>query len=187
MAIELRTLTATNYHGFEAGDSVLASDNLLAAYFELKNLVLKSIKSYNQENPDLLYPEPDVSADDNTNTDTLSIEIPYRKVGGVKKSVNYLDAYSGWTTPTTGELDGIDNILDAFWYLAEAVDYGFNKLIPNVIIADTKGLVTVGDDGSKRSVTSTLPYNTIVSAIGVPTQVALDAFVFLDMQEGNTI
>lgn len=196
MAIVLRTAAATNYNVFAPGDSVLKSTTLLGAYFECMALALKAFKSYNQDNPDVLLPEPEVSTDDNTGTSTVSLNIPYRRVGAVKKSLAYINPYSAFVLPTSGELFEnvagggvpIDNILDALWYLSEAVDYGLTKLVPNVFLNDTKGLVTVSDDGSSRTVTSTLPYNVFVDAVtGIQSNIPVNGMVFLDMQENLPI
>lgn len=187
MALDLRTPTATNFHSFDPGDSILKSENLLAAFVECQALVLKAYKNYNQENPDVLLPEPEVSTDANTGINSCSIEMPYRKVGGVKQSLQYINDYSDWAEPTTGELTGLTSILDAFYYLAEAVDYGCSKLIPGIAINDVRGLTAIGDDNSKRTVTSTLPYNSIVSATGVEQMVAQDFFILLDLQENLPI
>jgi hypothetical protein len=191
MTITLRTAAAANYNTFDPGDSILQSVNLMAAYFECLALVLKAFKSYNQDNPDVLLVEPEVAKDDNTNTSSVSLTAPYRRAGADKKSLAYINSYSSWVTPTTGEFfenvagggDPIDNILDAMWYLAEAVDYGLSKIVPNVVIQDLKGLVTVSDDGSSRGITSTLPYNPSVSATGVEQTIPMNVMIFLDMQE----
>jgi hypothetical protein len=192
MAIVLRDAAATNYNKFAGGDSILKSATLVGAYLECQALLLRAYKAYNQENGDVLLPEPEVSSDDNTGINSCSVSMPYRKTGAVKRATDYINAYAGWVTPTAGELfenivgggTPIDNLSDAFLYLAEAVDYGFSKTIKVIGIEDLKPLMAVTDDGNSRTVTSTMPYNVFVDpADGTQKTVANNLLVLLDLQE----
>jgi hypothetical protein len=182
MAIELRYIGATNWNAFDKGDSVLNSVDLSSAMFEMFNIMVNATKSYNQDNPDLLYPVPTSSKNDTDNSSTLSVEVPFRKIAGVRASVEYIDGYSGWIVPTTGELAG-KKFLDALIYLFDAGDYGLQKLQESVIVKNAAGLVTVVDDNAKRSITASLPFTSKINATGAIEIIAINWGIYLDLQE----
>jgi hypothetical protein len=184
--IAFRSPLNTNHNGFLGGDSIVKATTLLSAYFEVQALVLKAYKAYNKNNPEVLLPEPEVSTDDNTGLSSLSLNMPYRRVGTDKKSVGYIDAYTTYATPTTGELTGISNLLDAFWYIADSLDQTLQQMTPNAFLADPKGLVSVADNGTSRTVTSALPYNVHIDDVtGVQTNIPVNGLIFYDLEVGN--
>ena len=185
MAIELRSATAENYNSFDPGDSVLKSNTLLGVYFEATVLIVAAVRAYNQDNAGLPYPAPSSSSDDESSTANFAIEIPYRRAGTAQKATSTIAPYTEWVTPTTGELEGIDSLMDAFVYLAEAVVYGNDKLVPTLIVNSAKTFVTFADNRNDNnySISSTLPYNSGVDATGVGFEKAQNYFLFLDMQE----
>lgn len=186
MAITLRTGTATNYSTFDGGDSVIKSTQLNAALLECAERIDLAIAAYNQENP--IVPFPDIEVSTTGNSYSSAIAVPYRVVAGVKKAVTYLTAggYDEWVVPTTGELTGVETLLDAYVYLANAVTYGNDKLRPSSIINSPKDFLTFNDDGNANQyVTSlTMPINAGVDATGEPFRKAVPYMVFLDLQEG---
>jgi hypothetical protein len=188
MTLQKRTATATNYHLFEGGDSKIQSPTLLGALQEVTELLDATILDYNQNNPTLLY--PDITVNYDAGVCTSAIPVPYRKVGGVKTSVDYLNPYSGWTTPTTGELVGITNILDAYLYILDAVGDGNDALRPGLIIQSAKTTTTNTDDAVAKEVQTSfnLPYDTVTDPVtGKVSKVFQDYFTILDGQLGFPI
>jgi hypothetical protein len=188
MALQKRAASATNYHLFEGGDSIIKNPTLLGALQEVVEVLDLVILEYNQNNTTLPYPDINVSYD--AGVCTSSIPVPYRKINGEKKSVDYLNPYSGWVVPTTGELAGIDNILDAYMYILGAVGDGNDALRPGLIVQDARTTTTNVDDAiaKERATSFTLPYDTLTdSQTGKVSKVFQDYFTILDGQLGFPI
>jgi hypothetical protein len=187
-SIALRPGNTANIHSFVPGDSILKSLTLVSAVQELVELLDITIFDYNQDNPTLLY--PDISVNYDAGVCTATIPVPYRKVAGVKKSVDYLNAYSGWVTPTTGELTGVDNILDAYMYLLDSLGDANDALRPGLVIQSAKGTTTNNDDGvaKERQTSFNLPYDTVVNlTTGIIEKIFQDYVYFVDKQQGYAV
>jgi hypothetical protein len=187
-SIALRANNTVNINSFVPGDSILKSTTLVGAMQETIELLDIVIFDYNQDNPTLLY--PDISVNYDAGVCTATIPVPYRKVAGVKKAVDYLNAYSGWTTPTTGELTGVDNILDAYIYLLDSLGDANDALRPGLIIQSAKTTTTNNDDGvAKEKQTSVnLPYDTVVNqTTGVVEKIFQNYPYFVDIQQGYPV
>jgi hypothetical protein len=187
-SIALRANNTVNINSFVPGNSILKSTTLVAAMQETVELLDIVIFDYNQDNPTLLYPDISVSYD--ASVCTATIPVPYRKIAGVKKAVDYLNAYSGWTTPTTGELAGVDNILDAYIYLLDSLGDANDALRPGLIIQSAKTTTTNNDDGvAKEKQTSfNLPYDTVVNqTTGVVEKIFQNYPYFVDIQQGYPV
>jgi hypothetical protein len=186
MAITLRTAAATNFATFDGGDSIFKSVSLNGALLEAAELVDLAIAQYNQENP--IVPFPDIEVSTTGNSYSSSIAVPYRTIAGVKKAVTYLTngGYDSWVVPTTGELAGLETLLDAYIYIANACTYGNDKLRASSIFNSPKDFLTFTDDGNANQylTTLTMPINAGVDAAGEPFRRAVPYFNFLDLQEG---
>jgi hypothetical protein len=186
--LAFRTADNTNHNGFIPGDSKLKSITLLGAIFECKTRLLLAIKAYNRQNPELPIAEPEVGSDDNDLRNTLGVTLPYRRSAAGKKSLAYFAAYSDWTTPTTGELTGVDNIADAMFYLLDSADQVLQEMTPNDFLADPKGLITITDNNTSRTMAMTLPFDLIIDdATGVESRPPVNGIIFYDLAQGNPI
>lgn len=187
-SIALRAGNTVNINSFVPGDSPLKSTTLVGAMQEVVELLDIVIFDYNQDNPTLLYPDISIAYD--AGVCTATIPVPYRKVAGVKKSVDYLNAYSNWTTPTTGELAGIDNILDAYIYLLDALGDANDALRSGLIIQSAKSTTTNVDDAvaKERQTSFNLPYDTVVNlTTGVVEKIFQNYPYFVDTQQGYPV
>lgn len=187
-SIALRANNPVNINSFVPGDSILKSTTLLGAMQETVELLDIVIFDYNQDNPTLLY--PDISVGYDAGICTATIPVPYRKVAGVKKSVDYLNDYSGWVTPTTGELTGVDNILDAYIYLLDSLGDANDALRPGLIIQSAKSTTTNNDDGvaKERQTSFNLPYDSVVNPVtGIVEKVFQNYVYFVDKQQGYPV
>jgi hypothetical protein len=186
--LAFRTADNTNHNGFVPGDSVIKSTTLLGAIYECKTRLLLAIKAYNRQNADLPIPEPEVASDDNDGSNTLTMSLPYRRVGATKRSLAYFADYSDWVVPTTGELTGFTNIADAFFYLIDSADQVLQEMTPNAFLADPKGLITISDDNNSRAVNYSLPFDLIIdSATGVESRKPVNGLIFYDLAQDNPI
>lgn len=176
----------TQFQTFAPGDSIIASETRMGAYFETAQKLHSGILEYNQENPTVPYPVSALAFNDDDSTATFSIQIPYQVTAAGKTARDYIKDATGWTVPTTGELAGIESLLDCFEYQTRILSYINDKLRANVIINSPQGLITYADDytNSEWAIGFTLPYNAVVSSTGQLLKNAINYPVFLDMQEG---
>lgn len=187
MALALRTPDNTNINGFVPGDSILKSETLAGALQEVVELLDLTIASYNAANT--LLPYPDISVDYSAGVANVTIPIPYEKVLGVKTPVSYLNAYTDWATPTTGELEGITTLLGAYLYILSAFGDANDALRPGVVINDAKPTTNNTDDSIAKQFTTgfALPFDTIVDATGAVKKVLQNFHVITDIQQGYPI
>jgi hypothetical protein len=176
----------TQFQTFAPGDSIIKSETRLPAYFETAQLLHSAILEYNQENPTVPYPVSALSFNDDDSTATFSIQIPYLISAAGKKARDYIKDATTWVVPTTGEMVGIESLLDAFEYQTRILSYVNDKLRANVIINSPQGLITYDDNytNAEWAIGFTLPYNAVVNATGQLLKTAINYPVFLDMQEG---
>lgn len=176
----------TRFQTFDPGDAIIKSETRVAAYFECASLLHAAILEYNQENPTVPYPVSGLAFNDDDSTATFGIQIPYAITAAGKKARDYIKEATAWVTPTTGELAGIESLLDAFEYMTRIMSYVNDKLRANIIINSPQGLVTYEDNytNAEWAIGFTLPYNTVVDANGQVRKDGINYPVFLDMQEG---
>ena len=184
----LRTATATNINLFEKGDALIESTTLLGALQEVVERLDKAIFDYNQSNTLLPYPDIDVTY--NAGLCAVTIPVPYNKVAGEKVPVNYLDPYSTWTVPTTGELAGITTLLGAYLYILEAVGDANDLLRPGVVIQSAKPTTSSNDDQVAKQISTAfgLPFTSVVDAVTGEIKKVFENFhVITDLQQGYPI
>jgi hypothetical protein len=184
----LRTATATNINTFVGGDSIITATTLVGALQEVTELLDIAIFDYNQNNTLLPYPDIDVTY--NAGLCAATIPVPYEKVAGVKVPVSYLNAYTDWVVPTTGELAGIANLLGAYLYILNAMTDANDLLRPGVVIQSAKPTTSNTDDNvAKQYATSFgLPFDTVVdAATGLVSKVFQNFHVITDLQQGYPI
>jgi hypothetical protein len=184
----LRTATATNINLFEKGDALIESTTLVGALQEVVERLDIAIFDYNQSNTLLPYPDIDVTY--NAGLCSVSIPVPYEKVAGQKTPVSYLNGYTAWVTPTTGELAGITTLLGAYLYILEAMGDANDLLRPGVIIQSAKPTTSNTDDQVAKQYATAfgLPFDTVVDAVtGVISKVFQNFHVVTDLQQGYPI
>jgi hypothetical protein len=184
----LRTATATNINLFEGGDSNITSATLLGAMQEITEVLDLGIAAYNADNTLLPYPDIDITY--NAGVCSATIPVPMDKVAGEWVALNYLNAYIPWVVPTTGELTGIANALEAYLYILEAVGDANDLLRPGSIIQSAKGTTTDALDkiAKVNNTTFTLPFDTVVDAVtGAVSKVFQNFHVITDLQQGYPI
>jgi hypothetical protein len=176
----------TRFQTFDPGDSIIKSITRVAAFFECATLLHSAILEYNQENPTVPYPVSAFSFNDDDSTATFSIQIPYAITATGKKARDYIKDATTWVVPTTGELAGVESLLDALEYMTRIMSYVNDKLRSNVIINSPQGLVIYDDNYTEAqwSISFTLPYNSVVDITGQVRKDGINYPVFLDMQEG---
>jgi hypothetical protein len=187
MALALRSADNTNINGFLPGDSILKSETLVGALQECVELLDLTIADYNAANT--LLPYPDISVDYSAGVANVTIPVPYEKVAGVKVPVAYLNSYTDWAIPTTGELTGITTLLGAYLYILAAMGDANDALRPGVIIQDAKPTTNNTDDSIAKQFTTGfgLPFDTIVDATGAVKKVFQNFHIITDIQQNYPI
>lgn len=185
---------APNWRVFGPGDSILKSVTRMAALKELLQLLINAIAENNATNV-IQLPQFTSQTDDDAGLMTASGAIPYKivvdPVTGAEslKSVNFLNDYLAWTTPTAGDLAGVDNPYDAFIYMLRQVNRLNDAIRQGGLINSAAGLTTLVDDETARERQFTINVQTvaIVTATGSIESIIQEHGLIADMQAGILI
>lgn len=179
-----------NWRIYSPGDSILKSNTRMAALYEILQLLINAIAEYNANNS-IQIPQLTLSLDGDANAFNASGSVPYKTlvdaVGAqTKKAVNYLADYSAWTTPTTGELAGIDNPYDALIAMITQVNRLNDAIRAGGLINSAAGLTTLTDDNTTKEYQFTVGVQTVavVEANGSVSNVIQEHGLIADMQHG---
>ena len=166
----------------------------MAALKELLQLLINAIAENNATNV-IQLPQFTSQTDDDAGLMTASGAIPYKivvdPVTGAEslKSVNFLNDYLAWTTPTAGDLAGVDNPYDAFIYMLRQVNRLNDAIRQGGLINSAAGLTTLVDDETARERQFTINVQTvaIVTATGSIESIIQEHGLIADMQAGILI
>jgi hypothetical protein len=179
-----------NWRVFEPGDSILKSETRMAAIYECLQILVIAIAEFNASNI-ISLTQFEMGFDVDAGNMNASGGVPYQvsvDTAGAetKKAVDYLGSYSGWTTPTTGELADLDNPYDALVYLVRQNNRLNDAIRPNVLINDPKGLSTLNDNLTENQYDFTLaiPFTAEVKADGSVSNLLQEYGIIADMQNG---
>lgn len=181
-----------DYSVFDGGDSILKATNLLAAIVEATAKYGRAVTAYNADNPTVAIPLPDSNIDPETSTRTMTFSLLASKVydatanAFVNEFKNYIQPYSGWTVPTTGNLAGVTSLGEALFLILQAVKLGNDLITPNLLFADPSQYTTVTDnqDGAIECSCTMVVNESFDAVTGNPTFTAWDYFQLLNDQQG---
>jgi hypothetical protein len=180
------------YSEFDPGDSILKSTNLIAAFNECSSRYGTAVAAYNAANPAVAIAAPDMSIDPETSqrssTFTLLANKEYDTASNSFRTVplNYIQAYSGWVSPTTGNLAGVASLPAALYLLQQAFKANNDLIQPNLLFADPSGNTTINDasDGSIECTNIMVVNQSYDAVTGLPTFTPWNYFTLLDEQQG---
>jgi hypothetical protein len=180
------------YSEFDPGDSGLVGTSLLSATNQAITKYGKALVAYNAANAALPLPLVDTLNDPEaslrTNTFTLLASKVYSTT--TKKFENvfatYVEPYSTWVTPTTGDLEGVTTLAEACHLLVHACKLAYDLLQPNIFLADPSGLVSIADnsDGGIEHSLQYLMIESLDATTGDTIYKINDLLTIVDEQQG---
>ncbi len=182
----------TKYSEFDPGDSGLVGTSLLKAGNQLFTKYIDGIIAFNAANGANPLPIGDANNDSDTSLRTNSFIILARKEWNVTTKKYELifseniEPYVNWTTPTTGNLEGMTTLSEACYAVAVAIKKAYDLLQPNAFVADPSGLASVTDslDGSIPVSVQYLMISKIDPVTGDTVFAVNDLLTILDSQQG---
>lgn len=182
----------TKHSEFDPGDSILKSTSIIAAFVELSARYGIAVAAYNAANPVVAIAAPDSSIDPETGLRTSTFTIlgneTFDTVSNRYKlqTLNYIGAYSNWTTPTTGNLEGVDNLPEALYLIMQVMKQNNDLVQPNLLFADPSGNTVITDnrDGAIECTCTLVVNQSIDATTGVPVYTPWNYFTLLDEQQG---
>jgi hypothetical protein len=180
------------YSEFVPGDSGILGTSLLKAANQLFTKFGNAVVAYNAANGALPLPLADTNNDPEsslrTNTFTLLARKVYNPATAKFDTVfaTYIEPYSNWVTPTTGNLAGCTTLSEACYLVSMAIKQAYDLLQPNAFVADPSGLASITDatDGQIPIAIQYLMVESIDPATGDTVFAVNDLLELLDRQEG---
>ena len=180
------------YSEFDPGDSGIIGASLLKAANQLFTRYGNSVVAYNAANGALPLPLVDTNNDPESSLRTNTLSLLARKVYNVVSKkfeiefATYVEPYTTWVVPTTGNLEGCTSLAEACFLVAMAIKQAYDLLQPNAFVADPSGLASITDasDGVIPISIQYLMVESIDPLTGDTRFAVNDLLELLDRQEG---
>lgn len=181
----------TKYSEFDGGDSILLGTSLLGAYNQAAARWGKAVRAYNSANPSVALALPDSNIDPETSTKTTTATLlsskEYDAVSGnmIDVFANYVDSYTGWVVPTSGNLEGCPSLAKALFLLTHAIKRAYDLLEPNQFVADPSAFASITDnnDGAISTAVTFVVTEVFDSVTGNPNYEVYDLLTLVDDQQ----